>query len=960
MKFLILLVIFLLSFIPTQGFSAEPPKEPMLKIETGMHTAPIKRIGIDSAERYLVTGSHDKTIKVWELKTGKLIKTLRPPIGNGNEGKIYAVAISPDGKYVAGAGCTGDEWDNADSIYIFDLKTGMLIKRLSGLPEVIHHLTYSKDGRYLAAGLGDNGIRIYRTDDYSMVKEDKDYEDNVYGLDFSHDGRLVTTSIDGYIRLYDKNFNLIKKKEAPGGKSPYHISFSPDGSKVAVGYADTPNVDVLSSDDLEKLYYFSGCNFGSVTFSSDGSYLYAGGRCPKLFDGAWKSIIRRWEILNSSSGSKVVQDGSRYIDIPVAGNTILHILPLKDGGVVFGSVEPSFGIVDAGGRLALYKGNEIADLRGQGDEFQVSYDGSVVRFGYEEWGKSPVVFDAEKREFVDESSVRLLKPITEIKGLEITDWKDNYTPKLNGKTIKLKQYETSRSLAISPDGKKFLLGTEWFLRLFDKDGNEIWNVLAPAVAWAVNISGNGRVAVAGFADGTIRWYRMEDGKEILALFPNKDKKKWVIWTPKGYYDASPGGEELIGWHVNNGKDKEADFFPAGRFRDRFYRPDVIAKLFTTYDEERAVALANEESGRKRVETDIKNILPPVITILSPFDGATISKNELTIKYAIRNPSKEPVTKIQVLIDGRPVSQTRGLQIKPKDEETGEITVTVPERDFELSLIAENKYSASVPSTIRLYWKSNKPKPEEFVIKPKLYILAIGVSKYQNKDLKLQFASKDAKDFVEAMKLQKGKLYQDVVVKLLTDEQATKDDILDGLEWLQRQVTSKDVAMVFIAGHGINDTTGIYYFLPVNADLEKLKRTGVPYSDIKNTVAGLAGKVLMFVDTCHSGNVFGGKRAITDITGIINELSSAENGVVVFASSTGRQYSLEEPQWGNGAFTKALVEGLKGKADLLGKGKITINMLDAYIAERVKELTKGKQTPVTAKPQTVPDFPIAVK
>jgi hypothetical protein len=357
---------------------------------------------------------------------------------------------------------------------------------------------------------------------------------------------------------------------------------------------------------------------------------------------------------------------------------------------------------------------------------------------------------------------------------------------------------------------------------------------------------------------------------------------------------------------------------------------------------------------------IEEQFSPTIAILSPFDGATISKNELTIKYAIRNPSKEPVTKLQVLIDGRPVSQTRGVQIKPKDEETGEITVTVPERDFVLSLIAENKYSAGVPSAIRLYWKSDKPKPEEFVIKPKLYILAIGVSKYQNKDLRLQFASKDAKDFVEAMKLQKGKLYQDVVVKLLTDEEATKDDILDGLEWLQRQVTSKDVAMVFIAGHGVNDSTGVYYYLPANADLEKLKRTGVPYSDIKNTVAGLAGKVLMFVDTCHSGNVFGGKRAVTDITGVINELSSAENGVVVFASSTGRQYSLEDPEWGNGAFTKALVEGLKGRADLLGKGKITINMLDAFIAERVKELTKGKQTPVTAKPQTVPDFPIAVK
>jgi len=955
MKGLIFLLVFLLTFISKPGSAAEPPKEPILKIETGMHIAVIKRIGIDKAERYLVTGSDDKTIKVWELKTGRLIKTLRPPIGSGYEGKISAVAISPDGRHIAAGGWTGWEWDNEASIYIFDLSTGQIIKRLSGLPNVINHLTYSKDGRYLAAGLGNGGIRVYKAENYSLIMADKDYGADVYGIDFSNDGRFATTSFDSYIRLYDNNFNLIKKKKAPDGKEPFHISFSPDGSKIAVGYHDTPSVDILSGDSLEKLYPadtggFSGCDFGTVTFSTDGSYLYAGGKCQKLFDGFWKPIIRRWD--RAGKG--------RYIDIPVAESTIMHILALNDGGVVFGSAEPSFGIVDASGRLAMYKGNEIADLRDQWNEFQVSYDGSVVRFGYEVFGKSPAVFDAEKREFVDERSVTLLKPITEIKGLEITDWKSSYTPKLNGKPIKLEQYETSTSLAISPDGKRFLLGTAWYLRLYDRKGREIWKVPAPDIAWMVNISGNGKVAVAGFGDGTIRWYRMEDGKELLAFFPHRDKKRWVIWTPKGYYDASPGGEELIGWHINNGRDKESDFFPVSRFRDRFYRPDVIAKVFTAYDEERAVALANEEVGRKGVETEIKSILPPVITILSPMDGSTISRNELIIRYSVRNPSKEPVTRIQVLIDGRPVSQMRGVQIKPKDEETGEITVTVPERDIELSLIAENKYSASVPSTVRLYWKSDKPKPEEFVLKPKLYILAIGVSKYQNRELQLQFPAKDAKDFVEVMKLQKDKLYQDVVIKLLTDELATRDEVLDGLEWLQRQVTSKDVAMLFIAGHGINDPAGVYYFLPVNADLERLKRTAVPYTDIKNTVAGLAGKVVLFVDTCYSGAVYGGKRALTDITGVINELSSAENGVVVFASSTGRQYSLEDPAWGNGAFTKALVEGLKGRADLLGKGKITINMLDAFIAERVKELTKGKQTPVTAKPQTVPDFPIAIK
>ena len=357
---------------------------------------------------------------------------------------------------------------------------------------------------------------------------------------------------------------------------------------------------------------------------------------------------------------------------------------------------------------------------------------------------------------------------------------------------------------------------------------------------------------------------------------------------------------------------------------------------------------------KTEEKDTKKTLPPVITIISPRDGSYFTNTELTVQYAIKNPSGEPITKIRVLIDGKLLPQERGIMLKQIDEETGEITITAPQRDFELSLIAETKYSISAPSTVKLYWRG-----DAFVIKPKLYILAIGVSKYKDKDLQLRFASKDATDFVEIMKLQKGLLFEDVIVKLLVDEQATKDNILDGLDWLERQTTSKDVAILFLAGHGLNDRANNFYFLPVDVDIEHLKRTGVAFSDIKNTVSAISGKSIVFVDACHSGNVFGGKRAVVDMTSIVNELTSAESGVVVFASSTGKQFSFEDPTWGNGAFTKALIEGLKGKADLLGKGKITINMLQAYISERVKELTKGKQTPTVVKPQSVPDFPIAV-
>lgn len=278
------------------------------------------------------------------------------------------------------------------------------------------------------------------------------------------------------------------------------------------------------------------------------------------------------------------------------------------------------------------------------------------------------------------------------------------------------------------------------------------------------------------------------------------------------------------------------------------------------------------------------------------------------------------------------------------------------------IFAENRNGVSTPGVVRLAWRgAAAAAKEEFSVKPKLYVLAVGVSEYQLRDIRLEFPAKDAKDFVAALLRQKGLLYRDVEVKLLTDAAATRDEVVDGLEWIRKQVTAKDIGMVFLAGHGVTDADGNYYYLPVNADPEKLKRTGVVFSEIKNTLAALPGKAVFFIDTCHAGNVLGtGRRAVAmDVSGVVNELASAENGVLVFSSSTGRQYSLEDPKWGNGAFTKAVVEGLLGRADVNKSGRITHKMLDFYISERVKELTDNKQTPVTLVPNGVPDFPVAL-
>jgi len=951
---LFVLVLFTLLFI-SRVHSSGIPNDPILRIEMGMHSTFISCIAVDAQNRFMVTGSWDKTVRLWELSTGKPVRVFRPPIGEGSVGMIFTATFSPDGNAIVCGGMTKSGNEKSYSICLFDRESGKLVQRIGGLNRYITHLQYSKNGRFLVVGMAKNGgIRIYRTPDHLIVGNDTEYGDDVYGADFDGKGGFATVSRDGFIRLYGSDFKLITKKKSPDGFKPARVRFSPDGSKVAVTFFDrdllSGKLDVLSGNDLSHQYSpdMRGITKGvflPVSWSLDGKFLYAG-------KGSWHPvIIRKW-----TEGGK-----GPYKDLEAAEHPLKDIQALKDGGVAFASGYPSLGVFDANDRKTLDKTPPIADHRFGQKNFLVSKNGDKVQFCYERFGKSPANFSVTDRSLSTYPSFELglWPPVTQASGLDITDWKETTIPKLNGKSLKFAPDDFSRSLAISPGKDTFLLGAHRFLYLFDKQGHQKWVVRVPGEGYDVNISGDGRIAVSALGDGTVRWYRMKDGRELLAFFPHADKKRWILWTPSGYYDASPGAEELIGWHVNNGSDQAADFFPISRFRSTYYRPDVVAKVLETLDEPEAIRIANEESGKKSKEVPVTKILPPVVSILSPKDGSETSAKEIEVKFEVRSPSGEPVTGVKVLVDGRPIG--RGLTIKEiqKDQDVHATKVPIPEKDAEISIIAENRNAASEPATVSLKW-SKKVKEDEFTIKPKLYVLAIGVSKYEDKDLTLQFAAKDAKDFVKSLLQQKGGLYRDVVVKVLTDEKATRDEIIDGFEWISKETTSHDVAMVFLAGHGINDSGGVYYFLPVNTNLERLRRTAVPFTEMKNTVTSLAGKTILFIDTCHAGNIMGARGAPPDITGVVNELASAENGAVVFASSTGKQYSFEDPTWGNGAFTKAAVEGIEGKADYTGKGKITINMLDLYISERVKELTKGKQTPATAKPKTIPDFPLALK
>ena len=338
--------------------------------------------------------------------------------------------------------------------------------------------------------------------------------------------------------------------------------------------------------------------------------------------------------------------------------------------------------------------------------------------------------------------------------------------------------------------------------------------------------------------------------------------------------------------------------------------------------------------------------PPQVIIIQPVNGTFFDNDKITVDYFISGTTPKSA---KILVDDIPV------QLLTEEVKTGQNTVilNVPMRNCKISIIAQNEFGASVPAIVHL-------KRSEYIFKPTLYVLAIGISKYNNPNLHLQFAAKDAIDFSQAMLRQQGLLYEKVVLKLLVDAQAVAENIRSGLEWLQKETTQKDVAMLYMAGHGENNNVGDFLFMPVYADIDRLNATCISHREIKQTIDAVAGKMLVFMDACHSGNVLGNnqKRA-TMLSQAITELTNTDNGAVVFTSSTGRQFSLENPAWNNGAFTKALVEGLSGSADMLDRKTISVKSLDLYITNRVKELTNGQQAPTTIIPNSVPDFPIAI-
>ena len=921
---------------------------PILVLDSGGHTSIVNEVLFTSDGKELISVSDDKTVRFWDVASGEPLRVLRPPIGPGHEGGLYAAALSPDGRTLAvgGYGLKGA----LGSIYLISTTTGRIERVLKGHTSLIFSLAFGvpPGGRLLlASGSADNTARIWDVAAGECRRVLEGHTNYVYGVAFAPDAsRLATASYDKTARIWSVADGKCLFTLQGHTKEVRSVAWSPDGKLLATGGKDRSirlwSPDGTLSRNIENL------NNGimSVIFTPDS-----------------RELLYTWSGLGGKGfGSAVLQVSSGQERVRFTKH---------DNSVLSGAISPDGTMAaTAGGdsnEIYLWKladASSFHRLAGKGKpnwSAGWSPDGKSIAWGntpkftsYNDMGPLERSFTLTDLEFgpSPDASYRRARESRGSLSLEPTGPTSLEVKQQDAVVAKIApphRYETIRSFSFVM-GDRFAVGGDFGLYIFDaRTGAKIREFRGhTSVVWAVAPSPDGRYLLSASDDQTVRIWAPDRDEPLLSLFVAGDD--WIAWTPEGYYAAGPGGENLMGWQVGNGPEQVGNFVAASQFRKSLYRPDVIKLALKTGSVASALERLNEPLKV------VKEVLPPLVVITSPdHTGVRLDDPVLTVwATAVAQPG-HPVIALRLLLDGRPHDGDQGRKEVPIDAAGGRQKheswqVRLDPGRHRLAVVAESDVSNGQSDEIEVIYDVQR------AAEPRLYALLVGVADYEDESIRLKYAADDAELLERVLRDKAARAFAGVEVLRFVDRKATKEAFLDGLRWLKDAMKPQDVGIIFFSGHGHCDVDDIFYMLPAEVKRRSIDTTGVDGALFKRKLAGIKGKLVVMLDACHAGAVEKEARQLRPSTdAFVRDMVREDCGIIMMCSSTGPEVSHEDAKLGHGFFTQALTEGLSGQADYNKDGLVYLTELDAYLVNRVKELSNDHQHPVTAKPASVVPF-----
>lgn len=485
---------------------------------------------------------------------------------------------------------------------------------------------------------------------------------------------------------------------------------------------------------------------------------------------------------------------------------------------------------------------------------------------------------------------------------------------------------------------------DWGSYRLSYNGN---NITTKAKIIDVKIDASKNIALVYYTDNSLEYRDLTSLSSHAKVF-FKTNNQWIASTNQGYFTSSINGTDQTFWMLGD------NYLPFSALSERFENPRKVNQTITAL-------FAGE------IKDDIDPFIEPDF-VEAPFTVKLISsaakqtkddhyKMRIRIKKDDKN-ADDPT--IHYLINGR---KTRGFDSDPfaDIEETLTYVRTLPlgEGSNKIEAIVSYKGVEVHKESINIFRTIEKTA----LAKNNLWFFGVGVSEYQKVTQNLDFADRDALELEKAFKAQEGKLFNKIHTKVLVNDNATARDIKIALYEFLSQAKEEDNIVIFIAGHGIQDTNQALYFMANDGDMSR-PYTGLAMDEFKHFLdqRPINQKALFLMDICHSGAYGDSKVGTLTAEDVIKKISNG-TATTVFSSSTGAQQSLEGEMFGggHGAFTHVVLKAINGSADSeVGNkdGLVSLMEMIFYTVREVAEVTQKAQTPTVPAMTQFTDYPLS--